>query len=396
MSTAKMILDRAKQLEDFTIRLRRDIHMHPELGFRETRTARRVVEELNKLGIEAQAGVGITGVVARIGEGSPVIGIRADMDALPIQEANDVPYKSQIPGVMHACGHDAHTAILLTVAKLLSEMPDRPSGEIRLIFQPSEEDQDADEKSGAIRMIEDGALRGLNGVIALHVNSEQPANKVGIVDGFQSAAVDSFEASILGEGCHGAYPHTGIDPIYIAAQVINAIHGVRARRIDPVHPAVITVGAIHAGQANNVIPGQVDLRGTIRSYDDGIRQKLWAELERAFGVARALGGDYRLKIVKGYPAGYNAPKVAGVIRDVTREMFGEEGFYPEVAGMGAEDFSYMCQLAPGAMFMLGAKYDDTNRPHHSPIFDIAESSFHVGAAVLAETAVRMLRGEGWQ
>lgn len=396
MSTAKMILDRAKQLEDFTISLRRDIHMHPELGFRETRTARRVVEELNKLGIEAQAGVGITGVVARIGEGGPVIGIRADMDALPIQEANDVPYKSQTPGVMHACGHDAHTAILLTVAKLLSEMPDRPSGEIRLIFQPSEEDQDADEKSGAIRMIEDGALRGLDGVIALHVNSEQPANKVGIVEGFQSAAVDSFESSILGEGCHGAYPHTGIDPIYIAAQVINAIHGVRARRIDPVHPAVITVGAIHAGQANNVIPDRVDLRGTIRSYDGGIREKLWAELERAFGVARALGGDYRLKIVKGYPAGYNAPKVAGLIRDVTREMFGEGGFYPEVAGMGAEDFSYMCQLAPGAMFMLGAKYDETNRPHHSPIFDIAESSFHVGAAVLAETAVRMLRGEGWQ
>ncbi|MBE2195572.1 MAG: amidohydrolase [Anaerolinea sp.] len=385
------MVERARSLQEMTIALRREFHMNPELNFREFRTARRVAEELGKMGIEAQTGVGVTGVVARIGEGGPVIGIRGDMDALPITEANDTPYKSQNPGVMHACGHDAHTAILLTVARLLNEMPNRPKAEFRLFFQPSEEDFGADGKSGAVRMIEDGALDGLDNVIALHVASEQPAGKIGIVDGNAAAAVDSFKAKIIGEGCHGAYPHLGIDPIYLSAQVINALHGVRARRINPVQPALISVGAIHAGAADNVIPSEVDLKGTIRSYDDGVRAQLWAELERALSVTRALGGNYELEIVKGYPSMYNDPGVAELIRQVGREMFTEDGLYPEEAGMGAEDFSYMTRKAPGAMFMLGAKFDEVNRPHHSPIFDIAESSFYVGAAVLAETAVRLAR-----
>ncbi|CAG1015168.1 amidohydrolase [Anaerolineae bacterium] len=389
--TAQEMVERARSLQEMTIALRREFHMNPELNFREFRTARRVAEELGKMGIEAQTGVGVTGVVARIGEGGPVIGIRGDMDALPITEANDTPYKSQNPGVMHACGHDAHTAILLTVARLLNEMPNRPKAEFRLFFQPSEEDFGADGKSGAVRMIEDGALDGLDNVIALHVASEQPAGKIGIVDGNAAAAVDSFKAKIIGEGCHGAYPHLGIDPIYLSAQVINALHGVRARRINPVQPALISVGAIHAGAADNVIPSEVDLKGTIRSYDDGVRAQLWAELERALSVTRALGGNYELEIVKGYPSMYNDPGVAELIRQVGREMFTEDGLYPEEAGMGAEDFSYMTRKAPGAMFMLGAKFDEVNRPHHSPIFDIAESSFYVGAAVLAETAVRLAR-----
>jgi amidohydrolase len=387
-------LERARSLETMTIALRRDFHMHPELNFREVRTANRVADELRKLGIEFETGVGITGVVAHIGEGRPAIGVRGDMDALPIQELNDVPYKSQVPGVMHACGHDAHTAILLTVAKMLVEMPDRPAGEFRLLFQPSEEEFGSDGKSGAVRMIEDGALETLDHVIALHVNSEKPAGKIGIVDGYACAAVDSFRAKIIGEGCHGAYPHTGIDPIYIAAQVINAIHGVRARRINPVHPALISVGTIHAGNADNVIPAEVELRGTIRSYDAEVRRQLADELERAFGVARALGGDYELKIVNGYPSLYNNPNVANEIRAVAREMRGEDVFYQDEAGMGAEDFSYMAQKAPGAMFMLGAKFDATNRPHHSPIFDIDESTFHLGAAILTETAVRLARVRG--
>jgi amidohydrolase len=391
--SALTTLEHARALEAHTIELRRDFHMHPELNFREVRTARRVAEELQKLGIEFETGVGVTGVVARIGEGRPAIGIRGDMDALPIHEANDVPYKSQVPGVMHACGHDAHTAILLTVARMLVEMPDRPDGEFRLLFQPSEEEFGADGKSGAVRMIEDGALDDLDHVIALHVNSEKPAGKIGVLDGYACAAVDSFRAKIKGEGCHGAYPHTGIDPIYIAAQVINAIHGIRARRINPTQPALISIGTIHAGVADNVIPAEVELRGTIRSYDAEVRAQLAAELERAFGVARALGGDYELRIVNGYPSLINDASVANVIRQVAREMHGDEVFYAEEAGMGAEDFSYMAQKAPGAMFMLGAKYDAVNRPHHSPIFDIDESPLHLGAAVLAETAVRLARGK---
>jgi amidohydrolase len=387
------VLERARALQDTLIAWRREIHMHPELSFQEYGTARFVADRLAEMGIEAQVGVGKTGVVARIGEGRPAIGIRADMDALPIQETNNVPYTSQTPGVMHACGHDAHTAMLLGVARILNEMKDRPAGEIRLLFQPSEEDEDDEGKSGATRMIEDNALEELDAVIALHVSSGAPAGKIRINEGYASAAVDSFEAVIIGEGCHGAHPDTGIDPIYILAQVINAIHGIRARRIDPVHPAVISIGAVHGGSANNVIPDRVTLNGTIRSFDEETRSKLWEELQRAFGVARALGGDYEIKYMRGYPSMYNDPEVARIIRDVANEMLGEEGIYEEPAGMGAEDFSYMQQKAPGAMFNLGAKFDDLNRPHHSPIFNINEECFPVGSAMLAETAVRLLKAK---
>lgn len=383
------MLERARQIEDQIIAWRRDIHMHPELTFQEFRTARLVADTLRNMGIEVETGVGKTGVVARIGEGRPAVGIRADMDALPIQEANDVPYASKTPGVMHACGHDAHTAILLGIAKILNEMPDRPAGEFRLLFQPSEEAEDAEGKSGAIRMIEDGALENLDAVIALHVASGEESGKVEISSGFVCASVDSFTATIKGEGCHGAYPHYGIDPIFILAQVINAIHGIRARRIDPVHPALISVGAVHAGDADNVIPSEVHLRGTIRSYNDETRHQLWAELEKAFAVSRAFGGDYTLNIKKSYPSLYNDPAVSNLIETVTVDLLGREGLAPTSLGMGAEDFSYMARKAPGAMFSLGAKLDSLNRPHHSPIFDLDESALAIGAAVLAETACRI-------
>lgn len=382
----------AKALQDQLIAWRREIHMHPELGFRETRTSGFVVDTLREMGIEVQPGVGITGVVARIGDGQgPSIGIRADMDALPIQEENDVPYASKTPGVMHACGHDAHTAILLGVAKLLNERGDLPSGEIRLLFQPSEEMWDDEGKSGATRMQDDHALDDLDAVIALHVSSDTTSGVVEIGGGFIAAAVDDFEGVITGEGCHGASPHTGVDPIYLQAQVINAIQGIIARRISPMEPRIITVGSIHGGSATNVIPHEVRLTGTIRSYSEETRQKLHDELERAFSIVRAQGGDYQLTIRRGYPALYNDPQVADLIQDVATTSFSEAIVKPAEPMMGAEDFSYMTQAAPGAMFMLGAKLDEVNRPHHSPIFDIDESCMPVGAAVLAEAAVRLLR-----
>ncbi|RMG72591.1 MAG: amidohydrolase [Chloroflexi bacterium] len=384
-------LDKAKSIEDQIIAWRRDIHMHPELGFEETRTAKLVANALNEMGIEAEVGVGITGVVARIGEGRPAIGIRADMDALPIQEANDTPYKSQTPGVMHACGHDAHTAILLGVARILNEMPDRPAGEIRLLFQPSEEKWDAEGKSGATRMIDDNALEDLDAVIALHVSSVNDNATFEIVEGFALAAVDTFYATIFGEGTHGATPHQGIDPIYIQAQVINAIQGIRARRLDPTRGSVITVGGVHGGSAPNVIPDKVEMMGTIRSFDEETRTQIHEELERAFGVARALGGDYTLKIERGYPAMYNDPSVAQLLYEVAKDNMGADRVHHGVPMMGAEDFAYMTQKAPGAMFMLGAKLDEKHRPHHSPVFDINEDSFKYGAAVLADTACRLLK-----
>lgn len=385
-------LEKAKSIEDQIIEWRRDIHMHPELGFEETRTSRLVADTLKDLGIEVEVGIAETGIVARIGEGTPRIGIRADMDALPIDEANDVPYKSQTPGVMHACGHDAHTAILLGVARMLTEMDDRPEGEIRLLFQPSEEKwRDSDGHSGGSLMVEQNAADGLDAVIALHVSSTDPAGQVLITPGNALAAVDTFEATIVGEGTHGAAPHNGLDPIWIQAQVINAIQAIRSRRLDPTEASVITVGAIHAGSAPNVIPNEVHLKGTIRSYTEEVREAQHKLLEEALAVARHYGGDYTLKISRGYPSMYNDPDVADLMRQVSVDLLGEKNTIEGQPGMGAEDFSYMSQKAPGTMIMLGAKFDKMNRPHHSPIFDINESAFHVGAAVLAESAIRLLK-----
>lgn len=384
------MLDRAKKIKDQLISWRRDFHMHPELGFEETRTAGIVAETLKEMGIRVETEVGKTGVVGHLGEGSPVVGIRADMDALPLQEANDVPYASKNPGVMHACGHDAHTAILLGVARILSEMPDRPPGEIRFLFQPSEEDWDEELKSGATRMIEDGALEGLDAVIALHVDDSIPTGQIEINDGNASAAVDSFQATIIGQGGHGAYPHETVDPTFILAQVINAIHGIRARRIKPIDSAVISIGAIHAGHTSNVIPDSVEMMGTIRSFDTAVREQLSEELEKAFALTRAFGGNYTLTIEKGFPSMYNDPEVVELICQAASEMLGGDKVAPSYAEMGAEDFSYMSQLAPGAMFWLGVNIDDTPRPAHSPTFDINEDALPIGAALLAEVACRLL------
>lgn len=385
------VLQQAQAIGDQITEWRRDIHQHPELGFQEQRTARLVADNLRALGLEVATGIGKTGVVGILGEGKPVIGIRADMDALPIQEINDVPYASQTPGLMHACGHDAHTAMLLGVARLLSEMPNRPEGEIRFFFQPCEEAEDDEGKSGATRMIEDQALEGVDHIIALHVASDLPSGKIVIEEGYTTANVDTFYATIQGKGCHGAHPHRGIDPIFILAQVINAIHGIRARRINPVHPSVISIGSVHSGNASNVIPDDVQLTGTIRSYDDETRDQLGFELEAAFGVARALGGDFTLRIVRGCPSVYNDPEVADTIRTAALDLFGPDVILRQEPGMGGEDFSYMTRKAPGAMFLLGAKRDEVHRPHHSPQFDLNESAFPLGTALLTETALRLLR-----
>jgi len=340
-----------------------------------------------------QTGVGKTGVVGVLGKGSPVVALRADMDALPMQELNDVPYASCIPNVMHACGHDAHTAILLGVARMLTQIPNRPAGEIRFLFQPCEEMDDDEGKSGGQRMVEEGVMQGVDSVIALHVASDMPTGKILIEDGYISASVDNFYVRISGQGCHAAHPDQGIDPIFVVAQVINAIHGVRARRINPMRNAVVSLGTLHAGaqqNGENVIPDEVTLSGTIRSNDEETRQRLWVEVEAAVAVAQAFGARYEFKLVKGCPAIYNDPAVADLIRGVTRTLYGDDAIVTSDPSMGGEDFSFMTRSAPGAMFMLGAKMDERSRPHHNPYFDLDESVFHMGAAILAETTLRLL------
>ena len=391
MTTSVDILTQAQTLAGQLTAWRRDIHTHPELSFQEQRTANLVAEELAALGIEAQSGVGKTGVVGYLGDAGPVVAIRADMDALPIHEANDVPYRSQTPGVMHACGHDAHTAILLGVAKVLAAMPDRPAGQIRFLFQPSEEWRDEDNKSGATRMIEDKALEGVNAVLALHVASDMPSKRVSIADGYASANEDSFEVWLRGTGGHGAFPHQAIDPTFILAQVLNTLHGIRARRIDPTKAAALSIGMIQAGAASNVIPSQVYLAGTVRSFEDGVRQQLRDELAKALEISRVLGGDFELRLKPGYPSMYNDPDVAHIVRVATRDLVGAHTLIDPEPMMGAEDFSYMTRQAPGAMFMLGAQKDALNRPHHTPVFDIDESAMPLGVAVLVDAACRLLR-----
>ncbi|MCB0012451.1 MAG: amidohydrolase [Anaerolineales bacterium] len=391
------MLDKAQALADELVRLRRDIHAHPELGFEEVRTAALVADTLSEIGgFEVKTGVGRTGVTAQIGSGEgPTIGIRADMDALPIVEATGTTYSSENPGVMHACGHDAHTAMLLGVAHLLRQSfaEEQWQGNVRLLFQPSEERFDDQGVSGATAMLADAAMADVDHVIALHVKSDRPAGEIRIHDEYSLAAVDSFEAWIFGDGGHGAYPHTGVDPLFILSSVLPALYGIPSRRINPLRESVVSLGRISGGEINNVIPNRVQLLGTIRSYDPDVRQQLWREVENALRISEMMGGRYEFKLSKGYPSLYNDPTVntwlAGTARDLVDPA---QVIYTEY-GMGAEDFAYMAQKAPGAMFMLGAAIPDGKvRTHHTDTFDIDESVLPIGSAILAETARRYVTG----
>jgi amidohydrolase len=390
------MLARAEAIAGELVRLRRDVHQHPELGFQEVRTAALVAETLAEIGgMEIRTEVGRTGVVADLGSSGPTIAIRADMDALPIDEKNDLDYRSQNDGVMHACGHDAHTAILLGAAHLLRQSLQEEGwqGRVRLLFQPSEEHFDDDGISGATAMIADGALEGVDAVIALHVLSNEPSGYCEFQDGYSMAAVDTFTARIRGDGAHGAYPHRGSDPLYMLGPILNAIYAIPSRRINPLRPSVVSLGQIRGGTAENVIPNEVLIKGTIRALHADVRESLWQEVERAIALSEALGGSYDFQLIKGYPPLYNDVTVNGWMRQVAREVAGPEKVRVDEFGMGAEDFAYMTQEAPGAMFMLGAAIADGRvRNHHTDIFDIDESVLPVGAAILAETARRFVSG----
>ena len=385
-------LTRAQAMKDKLVAFRRDFHKHPEIGFQEYRTAQKIVETLHDLGIECETGIAKTGVVAYLGEGSPRFALRADMDALPILEANDVDYKSENDGVMHACGHDAHITCLLGAAMMLNEdfKAGKIQGTVKLLFQPNEENSGIAGPSGGQLMVEQGALDDVDAVVGLHVVSNIPSGQVLVRPGPFMAAVDTFDAQVIGIGGHGAYPHETIDPIWLSAQVINAIHGIVSRRIDPTKPGVITVTMIHAGTATNIIPDSVKLMGTIRSFEEDVRQLLHADLEKAFSIARAMGGDYKLKIITGYPATVNDPGMAEFVRTMAVDLVGADNVKEASMQMGAEDFSFMARAKPATFFNVGAKKDKQHRPHHNPIFDISEDALPTGAALLAEAARKYL------
>lgn len=383
------LLEKAKLLLPEMVRWRREIHMHPELGFKEHRTAEFIASVLAEMGVEYMMGVGGTGVVAKIGQGPGVVGIRADMDALPIQEENNVPYASQYTGVMHACGHDAHVAMALGALRLL--MDEGSVGEFHVLFQPSEETCDENNTHGSVAMINDGALEGLDAVIALHVHNTIPFGKVAILPGYAMAGGNYFEATIFGKGGHDSLVHQTVDPIFIASQVVNAFHAIRSRRIDPIKLGAISIGSIHAGTVGNIIPERVDLSGTIRVFDDETRHTLHREIERVFGIAKALGGDYALDIKPSFPSVYNNPDVCEAFRQAAIDLLGEDGLYQSPPFMGVEDFAYMTRQVPGAMVMIGSHSSDAYAPLHNPRFDVDETIFAIGAALLASTASRLIQ-----
>jgi amidohydrolase len=387
------MLKQAHAISEELIEWRRDFHMHPEIGFELHRTSKIVADELEKMGYRVKRGVGKTGVVAELGEGGKLIAIRADMDALPILEQNVAEYVSQTPGAMHACGHDSHTAMALGAAMLLAK--EKLPGRVRFLFQPCEETADEEGKSGAQRMSAEGAMQGVDYVIAQHVDPESPVGTIGINAGPNSGGIDTWYATIKGVGGHGAHPNKTIDPFYILAHVIIALNGIVSRRINPFEPAVVSIGTISGGLTENVIPESIKISGTLRFTDMDVHKQIREEMKRAFEIAKTLGGDYDLRFDYGGPPMINDQFVSDVIEKAGKDLLGVEHVHEIQKTLGAEDFGEFMKHAPGAMFTLGTqKKGHEEYLLHHPKFDIDERALPIGTAVLVETTLRFLRDEG--
>ena len=384
------MIKQAHAISEELIEWRRDFHMHPETGFDLHRTAAIVADELEKMGYKVKRGVGKTGVVAEIGEGGKLVAIRADMDALPIFEQNETDYVSQNEGKMHACGHDSHTAMALGAAKILAK--EKLNGRIRFLFQPCEETADEEGKSGAQRMYDEGAVEGVDYVIAQHVDPTSPVGTIAINEGPSGGGVSSWQATIYGKGGHGAYPHSSNDPFVLLAHVIMGVNAIVSRRLDPFEPAVISIGSVNGGFTENVIPDKVELKGTIRFTSLEVEKQIREELTRVFEIVKVLGGDYKLNILFGGMPIINDKLVADTIAQVGKDLLGEGSVHPLEKTLGAEDFPEFLKDAPGAMYTLGTRIE--GRPVyelHHPKFDLDERALPVGTAVLAETALRFLK-----
>ena len=383
------MLQRAKALAPRLSSLRRDIHKHPELSFQEYRTAELIADALRELGVPFDTGVGKVGVVGYLGTAGPIVALRADMDALPMQELNKVDYASQIPNIMHACGHDAHVACLLGAAMLLRDMEFQ--GQVRLLFQPSEEGMDAEGKSGAQRMIEDGAMEGVEAIFGLHVESLHELGTIHVSEGPVAASLDDFKLAVTGVATHAASAYQGIDAILLTAQVVSALHTIISRRIPPAKLGAISIGTIHGGTRRNTLADRVEMEGTVRCYEPQVRQTLLAEVKRASELARTLGGDYELTFSGGYPAVVNDASLTALVQSVAVQLLGEDAVRAMEPDPGSEDFSYFLQKAPGCYFLLGVRTPGAPQCYlHSPYFDMDESALPIGAAMLAQTALAYL------
>ena len=385
------LLARAQALSLQLRAWRRALHQQPELGFHEYKTAQWVAQELGKLGIEFRAGVGKTGLVAEIhsDEPGPLIALRADMDALPILETNDCDYASQVPGVMHACGHDAHTAMLLGAATLFAQHPPHRGG-VRFIFQPCEETQDEEGFSGAHRMLLEGAMTGVDAVLALHVTPMQPAGKVSY-DPAISASVDNFECVLRGPGGHASMPHRSVDLGMVLGLLLNGLYTLVPRSVDPLHAATLTVGSVHGGDTHNVIPSEIKLQGTLRTRSPQAYAAAMQAVTQVVAMARTTGATCEWIWARGaLPVALNNTAVLQTMLRSAQDLLGEGciGGDDEL-GLGGEDFSFFANAAPGAMLYLGTQLAG-HGDWHTPTFDVDEAALPLGAAILYDSAVQLL------
>jgi amidohydrolase len=378
---------------------RRHLHQHPELGFQEVKTAAFVADRLRALGVEdIRTGIAKTGVTGLIkgtgtgpGEGKVVL-VRADMDALPIEEENDVDYRSTVPGTMHACGHDAHTAMLLGTTRLLLDRRDRFAGTVKVLFQPAEEGG-----GGARVMIGEGVLDNpkVDAAFGIHVAQEEPVGTVSVRPGPMMAAADRFTILIKGRGGHGAQPHLCIDPVATGAQIVTALQTIVSREVDPTEPAVVTVGAFRAGEAANVIPDTAELRGTVRSFNPAVREQLATRIQELVrGIAAAMRAEVEIKYAYGYPPTVNNSAMTEFAEGVLAEVVGADNVLPAPLHMGAEDFSYFLEAVPGCFWFVGSRNPEKGFVwgHHHPRFDIDEDAMAIGMETVTRVVLRYLGG----
>ncbi|RNB79417.1 amidohydrolase [Brevibacillus nitrificans] len=386
------ILAKASSLKEEVIMWRRDFHQNPELGFEEVRTSERVAKHLEGLGLEVRRGIGRTGVVGllRGRQPGPTIGLRADMDALPIQDQKESAYRSTVPGKMHACGHDAHTSILMGAAQFLSQQARPEKGNIAFVFQPAEEGL-----GGASEMIKDGLLSAYNieAMAGLHVFPGLPTGQISAVRGVSCAAADRIRINIIGRGGHAAHPHQAIDSVAVTAEVLSALQHIASRQVNPLDPVVITIGQIQGGSASNVIAPEVELLGTVRTLNPALREQMPGKIEAVVkGVTMALGASYEFDYHFGYPSIVNDDQMVDRLLVTSDQVLGHGKYQMVTPSMGGEDFSYYTEHVPGVFFRLGVGNPEkqTQYPLHHPMFDIDEDALPVGIAMLSALALNYL------
>lgn len=380
-------------IKDWIIEIRRDFHRNPEFGMEEHRTANKIAEYLEEMGIEYKRGVANTGVVGIIRgkHRGKTVALRADMDALPIEEKNDMEYKSRVKGKMHACGHDAHMAVLIGAAKILNDMKDNLRGNVKLLFQPAEETV-----GGAKPMIEEGAMEtpSVDAVFGLHVAPELPTGRIGVKYGRANASSDTIKIRVYGESTHGAYPSSGIDSIMISGHVLTALQSIVSRNIDPRNSAVVSLGTISGGSLGNIIADRVEMVGTVRTLDPETRTKVLNNIERiVINVCEAMGAKGELVREEGYAALINNDDMVEVVANNGKKLLGEDNvIFIQQPSLGVEDFAYFLEKAPGAYFRLGCRNEEKGIIHdgHHCLFDIDEDCLAIGVAMQVENVLSIL------